>query len=92
MRSKLFSTVLALVIVGPFAYFVAVEAIHIKQHLQEQHSRIKSLTAQSLKLDKTLVETKVVKDQTVQEVQQLQQQADNAVVERKNLETELGTN
>lgn len=90
MRSKLFTTVLALVIVGPFAYFVFTEAVQIKQHIQKQHSQLRLLNTKSANLDVKLVETKTVKDQTTQELHALQQQANDAVSERKKLETELG--
>lgn len=90
MRSKLSTSVLAAVIIGSFTYFTASEAVNIKRHLQEQHSRMKLLKVESVKLDNKLSKTKTVKEQTSQEVQQLEQQTNQFLTERQRLEAELG--
>lgn len=92
MRSKLFNTVLVLAIVGPFAYFVATEAVQIKQHLEEQHSQIKTLSIESVKLDKNLLEISIDKAHSSQEVQLLEQQVNDTLSDRKKLEAELEVN
>lgn len=92
MRSKLFTTVVTLALVGPFAYFTANEAVNIKQHLHEQHSRIELLNAESLKLDEKLNQTETVKEKTSEELQRLEQEANEILAERQRLEAELGAN
>jgi cell division protein FtsB len=89
-RIKLLTTVLVILVVGPFTWFAILEAVQIKQQLQKQHQQMKLLKTESVKLDKKLDETKAVKDRTAQDVQLLQRQANEALIERKQLETELG--
>lgn len=89
MSTKLFTTVLALVTIVPFATIAAKDAVKVTDTLQKQNTQIVELKTESEKLDKKLEETQVVKEQTNQEVQQLDQAAVDAASERAKLEAEL---
>ncbi len=92
MSSKLFTTVLALVTVVPFGYIAVQDAVRVKDTLQKQNTQIVELKTESAKLDKKLETTQVVKEQTKQEVEQLDQATLDAISERQKLEAELGAN
>lgn len=92
MSSKLFTTVLALVTVVPFGWYATQDAVKVTDTLQKQNTQIVELKTESEKLDKKLETTQVVKEQTKQEVQQLDQQALDIISERQRLEAELGAN
>lgn len=92
MSSKLFTTVLALVTVVPFGYFATQDAVKVTDTLQTQNNHIVELKTESEELDKKLEVTQVEKEQTKQEVQQLDQQTQDAISERQKLEAELGAN
>lgn len=92
MSSKVITTVLAVVLVGPFAYLATQDAVSITQNLQKQSAHIQELKVQSAELDKQLDKTQDTKEQTKQQVQQLDQQTQDAINERQKLEAELGAN
>lgn len=92
MSTKLFTTVLLLVTVVPFGYIAAQDAVKVTDTLQKQTTKIVELKTASDELDKKLETTQVVKEQTKQEVQQLDQQTLDTVNERQKLEAELGAN
>lgn len=92
MSSKLFTTVLALVTVVPFGYLATQDAVKVTDTLQKQNTQIVELKTESEQLDKKLETTQVVKEQTKQEVQQLDQQTLDTISERQRLEAELGAN
>jgi septal ring factor EnvC (AmiA/AmiB activator) len=92
MSSKIITTVMVLAIVGPFAYIATADAVSIKHNLQEQNNHIQSLNTEYKKLDTELTKTQVAKQQTAQEVQQLEQQTIDATKERQQLEAQLGAN
>jgi peptidoglycan hydrolase CwlO-like protein len=92
MSSKLFTTVFALVTIVPFAYVTSQHAVSVTQDLQRQNQHIQQLTVESEELDKQLEITQEIKQQAEQEVQALDQQAQDAINERKKLEAELGAN
>lgn len=92
MSTKLFTLVLAAVTIVPFGYVAAQDAVKVTDTLQKQNTQIVELKTTSDKLDKKLEETQVVKEQTKQEVQQLDQQAADIASERQKLEAELGAN
>lgn len=80
------------VIVGPFAYIAAQDAVSIKQHLQEQTTHIERLSAKYEKLDARLNETVDYKNEAALEIQKLETETQNAILERQKLEAELGAN
>lgn len=92
MSSKLFTTVLALVTVVPFAYLATQDAVKVTDTLQKQNTQIVELKTTSEQLDKKLQTTQEVKEQTKQEVQQLDQTTQDTISERQRLEAELGAN
>lgn len=92
MSSKLFTIVLAVITVVPFAYFVTQHAVSVTHDLQEQNAHIKQLNTESVQLDKKLNTTQETKKQAKQEVDQLEDQTQSAVAERKKLEAELRVN
>lgn len=89
MSTKLFTTVLMLATVVPFGYFAAQNAVKVTDTLQKQNTQIVELKTTSDELDKKLETNQTVKEQTKQEVQQLDQQAAGAASERQKLEAEL---
>lgn len=92
MSSKIFTIVLAIAIVGPFAYFVTLDAVSIKQHLHHQAETIQSLKTESVQLDQQLDKTIKTKKQSKVEVEELEKQAIQFASERERLEAELGAN
>ena len=92
MSSKIITTVIVAVILGPFAYLTAHDALSIKQNLQKQNEHIEQLTTESAKLDEQIQKTVEAKEETVQAVQKIEQETQNAIEERKKLEAELGAN
>ena len=92
MSSKLITTVLAVIIVGPFTYMASVDALSIKQHLAQQNQHIQSLNTEYKNLNTELAKTQETKIQTQAEVQQLDQQTQDAASERAKLEAELVAN
>lgn len=89
MSTKLFTTVLMLATVVPFGYIVAQNAVKVTDTLQKQNTQIVELKTTSDELDKKLETNQVVKEQTKQEVQHLDQQAADVASERQRLEAEL---
>ena len=92
MSSKLFTTVLALVTVVPFAYFATQDAVRVTDTLRKQTTHIQQLSVESQQLDQKLDKTVETKEQVKQEVQQVDKAAQDAINERKKLEAELGAN
>lgn len=92
MSSKLLTTVLALVTVVPFGYIATQNAVKVTDTLHKQTTHIVELKTVSAELDKKLETTQVVKEQTKQEVEQLDQQTIDTISERQRLEAELGAN
>ena len=86
------TTVLVLATVVPFGYIATQDAAKVTATLHKQNTQIVELKTESTKLDKQLEVTRDTKEQTKQEVQQLDQQTQNAVSERQKLEAELGAN
>jgi len=92
MSSKIITTVIVVMIVGPFGYIATADAVSITQNLQEQTVHIQQLNTEYVQLDRELEKTEEVKKQVVAEVQRLETEAQSAIAERKKLETELGAN
>lgn len=89
MSTKLFTTVLMLATVVPFGYIATQDAVKVTDTLHKQNTQIVELKTTSEQLDKKLETNQVVKEQTKQEVQQLDQQAAEVASERQKLEAEL---
>lgn len=92
MSSKIITTVMVAVIIGPFAYFATTDAVSIKHNLQEQTIHIKKLNIEYVKLDTQLNKVVEIKNKTIEEVEQLETETQNAIAERQKLEAELGAN
>lgn len=92
MSSKLITTVIGTLLVGSFTYVGYNDAVSIKQHLQAQTNKISTLHTESAKLDTELTKTAQTKEQSQQEITQLEQQTQDASAERTKLEAELGAN
>jgi regulator of replication initiation timing len=92
MSSKIFTTVMGVLLVGPFVTLGYHDAVSIKQHLQAQTQQIHQLHTESAKLDDKLAKTKEAKVASQKEVDQLEQQTQDAIKERQKLEAELGAN
>lgn len=92
MSSKIITTVIIAVIVGPFAYIVANSAVSIKQNLQEQTVYITQLSDQYEQLGSKLDETVSTKSEVESAIEQLETETQNAIAERQRLEAELGAN
>lgn len=92
MRSKIITTVMVILIVGPFAYTGYTDALSIKHHLAQQHEHIQKLKTESVQLDKQLSKTKATKTQSEAQIQQLEQQTQDATNQRQQLEAQLGAN
>lgn len=92
MSSKLFTTVLALVTIVPFGFIATQNAVKVTDTLQKQNTKIVELKTESEQLDKKLEVTQETKEQTEQEVQQLDKATQDAINERQKLEAELGAN
>jgi len=92
MSSKIITTVLVVISVGPFVYLAATDAVSIKQNLQEQTIRIEKLNTEYKELDTQLDKTVKAKEAATIEVKQLETETQNAISERQKLEAELGAN
>lgn len=92
MRSKIITTVIAALIVGPFAYVAAADAVSIKQTKKQQTEVKQELTVESQKLDTQIQKTEEVKTQIVESINQSEQEKADAISERQKLEAELGAN
>lgn len=90
MSSKIITTVIALAVVGPFAYFATDNAVTIKRDLNKQRVQIQQLNTEYAKLDEMIGETTEVKQKIEQEAQQTEQETIDAAAERKKAEAELG--
>lgn len=89
MSSKLFTTVLALVTIVPFGYYAAQDAVRVTDTLREQTNTIQQLTVESKKIEKDLEVKQEAKEQTEQEVVEVEQKVNDMVSERQKLEAEL---
>lgn len=92
MSSKLFTTVLALVTIVPFGYYAAQDAVRVTDTLREQTNTIQQLTVESKKIEKDLEVKQEAKEQTEQEVVEVEQKVNDMVSEREKLEAELRAN
>lgn len=92
MSSKIITTVVVLVVVGPFTYLAVSDAVNVKHHLLKQTAHIEQLNVETVQLDTELNKTAGVKEKTIQEVQKLETETQNAITERQKLEAELGAN
>ena len=92
MSSKLFTTVLALVTIVPFGYYAAQDAVRVTDTLREQTNTIQQLTVESKKIEKDLEVKQEAKEQTEQEVVEVEQKVNDMVSERQKLEAELRGN
>lgn len=92
MSSKIITTVIVALVVGPFSCIAITDAVNIKHNLQEQTTHIKKLNTEYVRLDKELKQTKDVKESAAKEVEQLQQEILSASSEITKLEAELGAN
>lgn len=92
MSSKIITTVIGILLVGPFTALGYHDAVSIKHHLQAQTQQISTLHTESAKLDTALSKTAQTKQQSQQEITQLEQQTQDAAAERAKLEAELGAN
>ncbi len=92
MSSKIITTVIGVALLAPFAYVGFHDARNIKQNLQAQHQHIQQLSTESAKLDTELAKTQETKAQSQQEVEKLEQQTQDAIKQREQLEAELGAN
>ena len=92
MSSKIITTVFVAMIVGPFAYMSATDAKGIGQNLHKQNNHIQQLSVESEKLDQEITKTVEVKEQTEQEVRQIEKETQEILSERERLEAELGAN
>lgn len=92
MSSKIITTVIIAMIVGPFAYIVADNAVSIRQNLQEQTVYITQLSDKYKQLDSKLDETVNTKTEVESAIKQLEIETQNAISERQRLEAELGAN
>lgn len=89
MRSKIITTVVGLTLLTPFSVLGLNDAVSIKRHLQVQHEQAQTLHVEAKKLDTKLAETKQAKQQSQQEVKNLEQQTKDAISERQKLEAQL---
>lgn len=92
MRSKIITTVVGILLLGPFMTLGFRDALSIKQHLTDQHTHIQNLKTESATLDNKLAETKQTKAQAQAQVQQLDQQTNDANAQSLKLEAELAGN
>ena len=92
MSSKLFTTVLALVTIVPFGYYAAQDAVRVTDTLREQTNTIQQLAVESKKIEKDLEVKQGAKEQTEQEVVEVEQKVNDMVSEREKLEAELRVN
>ena len=92
MSSKLFTTVLALATIVPFGYYATQDAVRVTDTLREQTNTIQQLTVESEKIEKDLKVKQEAKEQTEQEVVEVEQNVNDMVSERQKLEAELRGN
>ena len=92
MSSKLFTTVLALATIVPFGYYATQDAVRVTDTLREQTNTIQQLTVESEKIEKDLKVKQEAKEQTEQEVVEVEQKVNDMVSERQKLEAELRGN
>ena len=92
MSSKLFTTVLALATIVPFGYYAIQDAVRVTDTLREQTNTIQQLTVESEKIEKDLEAKQEAKEQTEQEVVEVEQKVNDMVSERQKLEAELRGN
>ena len=92
MSSKLFTTVLALATIVPFGYYATQDAVRVTDTLREQTNTIQQLTVESEKIEKDLEVKQKAKEQTEQEVVEVEQKVNDMVSERQKLEAELRGN
>ena len=92
MSSKLFTTVLALATIVPFGYYAIQDAVRVTDTLREQTNTIQQLTVESEKIEKDLEVKQEAKEQTEQEVVEVEQKINDMVSERQKLEAELRGN
>ena len=92
MSNKLFTTVLALVTIVPFGYYAAQDAVRVTDTLREQTNTIQQLAVESKKIEKDLEVKQGAKEQTEQEVVEVEQKVNDMVSEREKLEAELRAN
>ena len=92
MSSKLFTTVLALATIVPFGYYATQDAVRVTDTLREQTNTIQQLTVESEKIEKDLEAKQEAKEQTEQEVVEVEQKVNDMVSERQKLEAELRGN
>ena len=92
MSSKLFTTVLALATIVPFGYYATQDAVRVTDTLREQTNTIQQLTVESEKIEKDLEVKQEAKEQTEQEVVEVEQKVNDMVSERQKLEAELRGN
>lgn len=92
MSSKIITTVIIAVIVGPFVYLAADSAVRIKHNLQQQTVYITQLSDRYEQLDTKLDNTINTKSEVESTIEQLEIETQNAIVERQRLEAELGAN
>lgn len=92
MSSKIITTVVVAIIVGPMVYLAITDAVSIKQNLHEQTIRIEKLNTEYTALDTQLDKTVKAKEATAIEVKQLETEIQNSISERQKYEAELGAN
>lgn len=92
MSSKIITTVIGTLLLTPFVYVGYHDAASIKQHLQAQSQHIQQLSTESAHLDTELAKTKETKVISQQAVDKLEQQTQDAIKQRQQLEAELGAN
>lgn len=92
MSSKIITTVLIVMIIGPFIYLTITDAVSIKQNLQEQTVHIEKLNTEYQQINAQIDETVKAKEAAVLEIEKLETETQNAILERQKLEAELGAN
>lgn len=90
MRSKILKTVIVAVIVAPFAYLAHDDAVSIRENLQDQTVQIKSLSTETVQVDKALTQTQEEQKKSHAETLKLEKEANDAAIERQRLRDELG--
>lgn len=89
MRSKLFTTVLAAIIVGSFGFVAYTDAVSIYEDLHRQEQEIQRLNIESEQLDKQLEKTREAKEKTQEEVKQKEEEEKKLKEEIEKLNQEL---
>lgn len=91
MSSKIFTTVVSILIVGTFSFIGYNDAVRIWQDLQQQEEHVQQLNVEYEKLDNEFEKTTEKKEQSQQEVQKLEKEKQDLETERQRLEKELQT-